>query len=264
MFGIASGNFISASNVLSHIGVGSNGAARFHERYANSIQYQTAEFKGIQAGIQYVPDEARGTPGRGLNQHVWSYGVKYDSQIFYASLHQEQKWDFLGASTNIPAGNTTANSIAVGSNTRSKDTATRFSSEVRFLGSQRVVLDIARLHYTETGQVSAGKFEEYRKTNWALGYDGGFGAWRFATQFIRAGSGSCRLTGGTPDCSTNGLQSTMVTLGTRYRFDRQTFVYVIAAKLNNGNSAAMSNVSAYTANRGEDTRTIAAGISYSF
>src|SRR5580765_1708247 len=60
MFGIASGNFISASNVLSNNGIGSSGNSRFHERRPNSIQYQTAEFAGFQAGLQYGPDEARG------------------------------------------------------------------------------------------------------------------------------------------------------------------------------------------------------------
>src|SRR2546423_3589526 len=52
MFGISSGNFVSASNVLSHIGVGNNNAARFHERKANSIQYETPQFAGFTAGFQ--------------------------------------------------------------------------------------------------------------------------------------------------------------------------------------------------------------------
>ncbi len=104
---------------------------------------------------------------------------------------------------------------------------------------------------------------EYKKPNWAIGYDAGLGAWRFATQYVHAGSGTCQLTNGV-DCSTDGMQSTMITLGTRYRFDRQTFVYLIGARLQNGNSAAMSNVANFTANRGEDTKALAAGISYSF
>src|SRR5689334_19750621 len=73
MFGISSGNFVSASNVLSHIGVGNNNLARFHERLNNSIQYQTAEFAGFQAGIQYMPDEARGDPTHAPNTQAWSY-----------------------------------------------------------------------------------------------------------------------------------------------------------------------------------------------
>ena len=273
MFGIASGNFISASNVLSHIGVGSNNAARFHERRANSIQYQTATFAGFQAGVQYGPDEGKGEPGTGLNRSSWSYGVKWDSQMFYASLHQEIHYDTFGASTNIcqqgTAGTTIANGAcsAAGALTptasaRSRDMATRASAEVRF-ANQRIVVDVARLHYVETGEVGAGKFQEYRKPNWAVGYDLNVGPWGFATQYVRAGSGTCQLSGGV-DCNTNGLAAWMLSLGTRYRFDRQTFLYVIANKLANGPSARHDNWSATTPNRGEDVKQMAVGISYSF
>jgi predicted porin len=267
MFGISSGNFISASNVLSMIGVGRNNIARFHERPNNSIQYQTAEFGGVQAGIQYSPDEARGDPGRGPNANLWSYGVKYDSQIFYVSLHQEIHNDFFGGSGNIPNAavqNVTNAAITAGTTgtVHSRDQATRLSAEVRFAG-QRVSLDIARLHYTETGQSGTGKFQEYKKPNWAVGYETNFGPWGVATQYIRAGSGTCQLTGGV-DCSTTGLQSWMWTVGTRYRFDRQTFVYLIAAKLSNGTSAIMDNWAASNPNRGEDIKQAAIGISYSF
>jgi hypothetical protein len=136
---------------------------------------------------------------------------------------------------------------------------------VRFSGpfSSRVVLDIQRLKYSETGQITTGKFQEYTKTNWALGYDAGVGAWRFATQYIRAGAGACTLTGNLA-CSTTGLQTWMWTLGTRYRFDRQTFVYLIAAKLNNGPAAIMDNWAASNPNRGEDIKQVAMGVSYSF
>src|SRR5258706_11709763 len=60
MFGISSGNFTSASNVLSQIGIGSNTAARFHERRANSVQIESGEYAGVNAGFQYLPDEGRG------------------------------------------------------------------------------------------------------------------------------------------------------------------------------------------------------------
>ena len=259
MFGISSGNFISASNVLSNIGVGNSSNSRFHERWNNTIQYQTAEFSGLQAGVQYMPDETRGNPGQGTNKNGWSYGVKYDSQMFYASVHQEIHNDAFGASSNITDATITNTGNA---NARSRDTATRFSGEIRF-ANQRVNVDIAKLHYTETGQTTTGKFEEYRKPNWAVGYDINLGPWGLATQYIRAGSGNCRVTGG-GDCSTNGLQSWMWTFGARYRFDRQTFLYVIGAKLANGPSARMDNWNATDPNRGEDVKQAAVGISYSF
>jgi predicted porin len=270
MFGISAGNFVSASNVLSNIGIGNNNVARFHERLNSTIQYQTAEFAGFQAGIQYAPDELRGDPGRGSNAQVWSYGVKWDSQMFYASIHQEIHNDFFGASANIPDAtiqNVTNANITAGTpgSIHSRDMATRATGEVRLGGplTSRIVVDVARLHYTETGQIANGKFMEYKKPTWAVGYDAGVGAWRFATQYIRAGSGNCQLTGGV-DCSTTGLDAWAWTLGTRYRFDRQTFVYAIVAKLANGTSARMDNWAASSPNRGEDVKQAAIGISYSF
>ena len=267
IFGISSGNFISASNVLSHIGIGSNNVARFHERRANSVQYQTAEFAGFQAGLQYGPDELKGDPGRGSNANLWSMGVKYDSQMFYASLQHEIHNDFFGASRNIAdatVSNVTAANITAGTpgTVHSRDSATRFSGEVRF-ASQRVVVDIARLTYRESGQTGTGKFQEYKKPNWAIGYQADIGPWGAAIQYVRAGSGTCQLTGGV-DCSTNGLASYMVSIGGRYRFDRQTFLYLIVNKLSNGASAQHDNWGNSTPNRGEDVKQAALGISYSF
>jgi predicted porin len=262
MFGISSGNFVSASNVLSHIGVGNNNAARFHERRANSIQYQTGEFGGFQAGIQYAPDELKGDPGRTLNANTISYGVKWDSERFYVSLHQEVHNDLFGASLNIPDA-TVANPTGAGTAASSKDTGTRLSGEFRFLGSQRIVADVAFLEYKESGQVGAGRFAKYEKVNWGIGWDGGFGPWRVAVQYLMADKGDCERTGGAI-CSTEGLEATMITAGVRYRFDRQTFVYFIAALLENDPSARMDNWANGSPNRGADPQQFAIGISYSF
>jgi predicted porin len=259
MFGVSSGNFISASNVLSHIGIGSNNLARFHERRTNSIQYQTGEFGGFQAGVQYGPDEAQAA-GSNFAASLWSYGVKYDTERFYVSLHQERKNDHFGASANIPV-------VAFRNNTdptaSSKDTATRLSAEFRFLGSQRIVLDIARLLYKESGTVAGTKFREYDKVNWAIGWDGGFGPWRFATQYVRAGEGDCTLTGGVA-CSTDGLEASLWTIGARYRFDRQTFLYTIVGLLKQDPSAQHDNWQNGTPPRGSDNTQAAVGISYTF
>jgi predicted porin len=262
MFGISSGNFVSASNVLSHIGIGNSGTARFHERRADSIQYETGEFGGFQAGIQYGPDEDKGNPGRTINANLLSYGVKWDSERFYVSVHQERHNDFFGASNNIPDA-TVANPTGAGTAARSEDTATRLSGEFRFFGSQRIVADVAFLEYKESGQVGAGRFAKYEKVNWAIGWDGGFGPWRVAVQYLMADKGDCERTGGVV-CSTEGLEATMITAGVRYRFDRQTFVYFIAALLENDPSARMDNWANGSPNRGADPEQFAIGISYSF
>jgi predicted porin len=279
MFGISSGNFVSASNMLSQIGVGRSTAARFHERKNNSIQYETPTFSGFTFGYQYSPDEARDTqdtvpsggcttgPGAGncgRDAALHSYGVKWDSEKFYASVHQEVHQDFFGGSNNVSS--TLSNAATNGAH--SQDIGTRFSAEWRFMADQRFVLDIARLKYRETGQVpgvsaATARFESYAHTNWAIGWDGGFGGpWRFATQYIRGGEGECTLTFGS--CSTTGLRSYMVTAGVRYRFDRQTFVYLIGAKLNNGPSARYDNWADADPARGADILQTALGVSYTF
>src|SRR5205085_445664 len=95
------------------------------------------------------------------NAHLWSYGIKYDSERFYGSVHQEKHYDFFGLSTSINNtslrdGATAANGTftsALGSH--STDTATRFSAEYRW-GSGRVTFDVAKLEYEETDPILTG------------------------------------------------------------------------------------------------------------
>ena len=277
MFGVSSGNFVSASNVLSHIGVGNNNSARFHERKNNSIQFETPTFNGLTLGYQYSPDEARDTTqtapaapatcgtgegagncGRDASLH--SYGVKWESEKFYASLHQEIHRDFFGGSNNV----TGALSNAATNGAHSRDMGTRFSAQWHYLPDQRMTLDIARLKYHEYGQAAGVRFEQYQHTTWAVGWDAGFGGpWRFAAQYVQGNEGGCSLTGGA-SCSTTGLSGKMLNLGVRYRFDRQTFVYAIAGKLWNGPSARYDNWAASSPARGADILQTALGLSYSF
>lgn len=260
MFGISSGNFVSASNVLSQGVTGSSSTARFHERRTNSIMYETPTFAGFTAGVMYGPDEAK-TGSR--NANLWSYGVKYDTEKFYVSVHQEKHYDFFGLSNSITNAALKNNGNAA---SHSTDTATRFSAEYR-LRNARVVFDIAKLEYDESDAVLTAanpvRAKSYEHTNMAFGIDWGFGPWRFAGQVVKAGEGSCSLTSGA-SCSTAGLGAQQYTLGARYRFDRQTFVYAIYAKLKNGVSAAYNNSAPVAPNIGTDIDQFALGISYSF
>src|SRR3989442_7222924 len=139
IFGLTSGNFISPSNVLSQIGIGNSSTARFHERAKNSIQYQTPEFQGFQAGLQYSPDETKSDVGNTLNKELWSMGVKWESGPLYLSAQYERHKDFFGGSFNVGASSlanlvsdpiTNVKSPAPGAH--SKDTAMRFSAAYRF------------------------------------------------------------------------------------------------------------------------------------
>jgi predicted porin len=257
MFGVSSGNFVSASNLLSHIGLGNSGTARFHERAPNSLQYQTPEFGDIQAGIQYMPDENRGSVTNGLNVYLVSAGVKFDSKAIYASIHHEIHNDFFGGSNNVLAAFT--NIGAQGAS--SKDSATRVSGELR-LGSHRLVGDIAMLKYTEESAV-AGRFREYKRTNFAIGWDARWGGpWRTAIQFLSGNEGKCVIDG--LNCDTNGLDGRMVTVGVAYYFNRQTLLYGIFAQLENGESARFDNWANGSPSRGADLTQAAIGLSYTF
>jgi hypothetical protein len=264
MFGTSSGNFTSASNVLSQIGIGSNTVARFHERQPNSVQIETGEYAGVKAGFQYSPDEAKGDPATPpaiqRNQNLFSYGVKWNSGPFYLSAQHELHNDRFGASANIPVASLKNDTTA---GAHSKDRATRLTGEFRF-GSHRIVGDIARLEYKETGQAAGVKFEKYQKTNWDIGWDARWtDTWRTAIQYVQAGAGTCSLTGGV-DCSTSGLKGSMLNAGVTYAFDRQTFLYFIAGRLWNGASSQYDNWAASTPARGADVTQAALGMSYTF
>jgi hypothetical protein len=262
MFGVSSGNFTSASNVLSHIGLGNNNLARFHERQPNSVQIETGEYAGVKAGFQYSPDEAKGDPATmQRNQNLFSYGVKWNSGPVYLSAQHELHNDRFGGSVNSPV---TAFKNDATPGAHSKDRATRLTGEVRFLGVHRIVGDIAWLDYKETGQAAGTKFEEYKKTNWDIGWDARWtDTWRTAIQYVQAGAGTCSLTGGA-SCSTSGLRGRMLNAGVTFSFDRQTFLYFIAGRLWNDASAQYDNWAASNPARGADITQAAIGMSYTF
>ena len=268
IFGFTSGNFISPSNVLSQIGVGNSSTASFHLRAPNSIQYQTPEFQGFQAGLQYSPDETKSDVGNPLNKDLWSMGVKWESGPLYLSAQYERHKDFFGASNNIAVTSLKNNDAAgLANGAHSKDTGMRFSAAYKF-GNHRVAGDIARLKYEESGQVAApSRFVSYEHTNWAISFESSWGGpWRTAIEWVRGSQGTCSVTIG--DCSTAGLKSDLYGVGVAYDLDKQTFLYVLAAQLTNGPSAIYSNwagtATSTKPGRGADITQIALGMAYRF
>src|SRR5712664_2140044 len=262
IFGLTSGNFISPSNVLSHIGIGNDRSARFHERAPNSIQYQTPEFQGFQAGLQYSPDETKKDVGNTLNKELWSMGVKWESGPLYLSAQYERHKDFFGGSKNISSSLSNLVGGVPTPGAHSKDTGMRFSAAYRF-GNHRVAGDIARLKYEESGQAASNKFVSYEHTNWAISFESSWGGpWRTAIEYVSGGEGTCKLTIG--GCSTTGLKGALIGGGVAYDLDKQTFLYVLAAQLKNDPSAIYSNWAASKPARGADITQIALGMAYRF
>jgi predicted porin len=268
MFGISSGNFVSHSNTLSSNGVGTNRLARFHERAPNSVQYLSPEFGDFQAGIQYSPDEVKGNPtpvtGTNLDRQWWSYGVKYEADRFYVSVHQEYRKDMFGGSATATAvSNLTGGSPTTGSE-HAKDTATRLSGAFKITPNHRITGDIARLEYKESGQAANGRFEKLEKTNWTVGWEARWGGpWRTGLSYVKVNEGSCSLSGGVA-CSTSGTDGNQINLGGAYDFSKRTFLFAIATKITAGESAQFDNWANGTPARGADNTQFALGVSTSF
>lgn len=263
MMGLNSGNFTSGSNALSHIGLGNNGAGRFHERRESSLQYETPEFGNFTFGIQYGPDETKGNPGTTTDASLWSYGVKYESDRFYVSVQQERHNDFFGASNNIAAA--FSNLDAGGDplpGADSKDTGTRLSLAFKLTKEHTLTGDIAQLEYKESGP---GLFEKYKRRNFSVGWEArwGGGPVRTGIQFIKMNEGDCTLTSGAA-CSTEGLDGRMLNLGAAYDLSRRTFLFALFSKLKNGESARFDNWPGGSPARGADTTQMAAGIQHRF
>jgi len=264
-FGISSGNFFSTSSVLSGIGLdtadGLNRAdAGFHIRAKNSIQYETPSFGGFQAAIQYSPDEAKGNPTRGdVDANLWSAGVKYEAGPLYASVQYERHNDWLEGSANSAAAFRNTNADA-----RSKDTGLRFSVRYNITPQHRLMADISRLEWDESGQAAAGRFDKYDKRTWDIGWEARWGGpWRTSLTYARANEGDCSLSGGVA-CSTNGLKATHVNAVVAYDLSKRTFIYAAASRLDMGDSARYDNWTNGTPSRGSDVSQYSIGVTHSF
>ena len=266
MFDINPGNIVSTSDMLSGVGLDQNGTG-FHVRQRNTILYETPEFGGFQAGIQYAPDESKGNPGRTIDSRLWSAAVKYTAGPLYVSAGYERHYDFFDGSLNVASGvaNRTAAlapSVA-GTDPRSEDTGMRLSVSYRINPQHSLEADLSRLEFTETGQGGAGRFVSYEKTTWDIGWEARWGGpWRTSLSYASANDGSCTLSGGVA-CSTQGLKGSQANAGVAYDFSKRTYLFALFSRLDNGASARYTTA-AYTPSRGADLTQWALGVRHAF
>ena len=253
--GVSSGNFVSNSNVLSKQGFGDSSAGSFHLRRANSTRYESPEWSGLQAMVQYSPDEAE-TSSR--NAWLLSLGVLYENGPFYAALAYEIHNDTFGGSRNVPS----ALSNTSDPDAHARDTGIRATLQYR-LGEHTIQGNVAQMEYEERGG-EAGHFERYRHLAYSLGVDSRWsGAWRTAAAFAYASAGSCRLFDGVP-CNTSGLDGRQLSLGAAYYLSKRTYLFALYAKLWNGRSAQYNNVDGIDIPPGADPQQFALGITHNF
>ena len=263
---IASGNFVSTSSVLSKTGFGTSSASSFHLRQRNSLYYDSPRIGGVELSAQFSPhnDESKGGPvsTRNLNQRLWSFGADYRAGGLRLGVAHEIHKDFFGASANVPAA--VANPTN-GTGGHSKDQATRVAALYAF-GMTRVSLDVSRLQFKEDA-TAAGKFEQYKHTTWAVVWEQRWGGpWRTTAAYTSSAAGSCSIAGAA--CSTTGLEGKMLALGGEYSLSRRTALFLIGARLQNGESATYNNLSQNPSNpdvpTGADITQVAFGIRQDF
>lgn len=253
--GVSSGNFVSNSNILSKIPLGTNSSGSFHLRRANSVQYESPDLRGFGAAVQYSPDEAKTTS---RNADLISLGVKYENGPAYAAIAWERHRDTFGGSRNARA----ALSNFADLNARSDDQAVR--GTLRYaIGTTTIEGDISRLDFKERGGAN-GRFERYRHNTYLVSAEHRLGNWRFAASYTWGDNGKCSLIGG-GDCSTDGLKGSQASVGASYAFSRRTQIFVMFARLNNGKSARYNNADwSGAVSPGTDIDQLAAGIAHTF
>lgn len=255
-FGIASGNTVSASNILAQGAFGSSNAERFHERPNNTVMYSTPEMAGFQALVGYSLGEVAGNASSG---NIFSSGLKYDKGQYYFAAAYEEHIGLFGGSSNAP----TALSNLTTAGAKSNDKSLRLTAMVRLDSGTRLEIDGARTKLEETGGAK-GHFAEYTHNSMLLSADQTFGAWTFAAAYGRSQAGNCALVGGAA-CSTGGLDASMTNLGANYSLSKRTALFALYSMMRNGYSANVTNGATAPAPAvGQSLRQISGGLMLAF
>ena len=256
ILGISSGTPVSSSNILRKAPFGTFNASRFHERRANSVRYDSADFGGVQFGAQWATQENATTALSAATTQ--SIGVKYDKGPIYASLAYEIHNNFFGGSVNAPSAqrnNGAADTVT------SRDTAWQAAFEWRFMPGQTLEFDVIKKSYHENA-VANNRFQSYNNTAYLIGYDGRFGQWRAMAHYVKASAGSCTRLNAV--CSTTGLEGNQLTAGAAYYLSKRTYVFGVYTKMTNGASARYAANDFGSVSPGENIRHLMAGIAHSF
>ena len=254
--GVASGNFISTSNILSKPGIGSSSSASFHLRRANSVVYESPELGGVQFLFDYSLGEVANDFTRG---NVISTGIKYAAGPLYAAIAYERHNDLFGGSKNVPSAlRNDTNALA-----NARDSAVRATVQYKLGKETRGEINVVNLKYEETGG-AIGKFDSYEHMAWSVALEHKIteavtlvGSYGYGT------AGNCSLVGGVA-CSTNGLEGKMLNLGAGYHLSKRTMLFALASYMGNGVSATYTNLNDGKPLPGQDIKTFAMGLSHSF
>lgn len=261
VLGVSSGTPMSSSNILRKPGFGTSNNARFHERRANSVRYDSPSFGGgFELGIQVATNEgplAGVTTGTG-SAKTFSYGLKYDEGPYYAAIAYEVHDNWYGGSSMAPSARRNLTTAGV----KAKDTALQLTLEWRMNKVHKFEFDYIKKDYDENATV-AGRFQNYSNSAYLLGWEARWNnQWRTVAQIVKSGAGSCQLVN--TACSTDGLEGSKMIAGASYYLARRTYFFGVLDKMTNGKSARFAANDFGSVNPGEDTTHLILGLSHGF
>jgi predicted porin len=257
---VSSGTPMSSSNILRKIGFGTSSNSRFHERRANSIRWDSAEYGGIAGALQVATNEAPlagVTTGTG-SAKTYSLGLKYDQGPWYFAVAHEIHDNWYGGSSNAP--NAMRNLTTAG--VKSKDKATQLTVEWRPTKQHKFEFDVIKKTYDENPTVT-GRFRSYKNNAYLVAWEARWGEQiRSIIQYVRSDAGSCTRVAAV--CNTDGLEGSKLIYGGSYYLARRTYLFGVVDKMTNGKSARFAANDFGNVNPGEDSRHFIAGISHGF
>ena len=265
--GVNSGNFVSGPNVLQKGNFGASSSSSFNLRRANAFDFTSPTILGgLQTQVQYSlgnPTEAATTVTPARNPRVASWSIKWEQGPLLAAFSQETHFDLFGGSLNVPAAQSNSTDSAV----HSKDTANQVAV-VGKLGNHSLEADVASKKYSESSvtATAGGKFVEYKTVAYQFIWEARWsGTWRTAVNYGKGGAGSCKQAIlSNASCSTNGLEGNQISLGAAYYLDPSVYLFLLVNKMTNGASGQYNSSANQKPNPGEDIKSGAIGIAYTF
>lgn len=259
---VASGNFVSTNNIAAKAPYGSS-ASSFNQRKQNSLYYYSPSIYGLHLLGQYSPDSAK---TQKLNAEFWSVGARYIKGGFSVAVAQEVHMDaFGGDPANSALSNIGSGQPKSAPSVTSRDEGNRLTL-VYHTDKTAVWGEVAKLEYHDFGGAN-GHFEHFERVSYTIGAERQFtDTLRAIATYSHAENGSCALVGGVA-CSTAGLNGSQWNAGlTYYLYRRMVSVYGLYSLLDNGPSAAYSNVPSSTDvfGVGERVQQVALGVMVSF
>lgn len=243
--GISQSSIVSPSIIFSTPGLRNDGAAGFHRREQNTVQYWSPKLGPLNFRVGYTPDEAK-TLQR--NREVFSTGAAYEMGPISMTVGYEVHNDLFGGSR----------SSGLASGTQSRDTGARVVLTWADRNA-KISAAVERLKYKETGAAANG-FASYERDAFGIYATYKIGNLLLAAMANIADNGKCARVAAA--CSTSELGAKQLALGAKYSLSRRTELFTYYTTLRNEASASYTMTDLVSP--GTDFSGFALGISHSF